>query len=142
LIQFNHVCSPQSLISILKNGQFNLHQDSIHGGIGIYGFIEGYPVCPNQSIVGRGAELVIKWEGDFIDLGTKPLPISLNPNSIYRQGASRSIIPALPSLTSIKVIDFTIHDFALRKIGIRDRVRLHRLRSKLSKNPILVNVAA
>lgn len=142
LIRLNHVCSPQSLIAILDSKEFKVSHDTIHGGIGINGYIDGYPVCANQKIAGRGAELIIECQGELIELGSQGLPTDLIPNSIYRQGASRSIIPANSSFKSVKVIGFTIHDFALKKIGLRDRIRLYRLSSKVSKKPIIVSIAS
>lgn len=140
LITFNHVCSPQSLIAILKTKEFKINQDSVHGGIGVFGYVEGYSMCAHQRLAGRGAELIVEWAGEFKDLDDSKLPSNIDPNTLYRLGSARSIIPKHSSNAYINVVDITIHGFAVKNISIFDQFRLLYLRYKIGKKPIKVRL--
>lgn len=140
LITFNHVCSPQSLIAILKTQEFKVNHDSIHGGIGVFGYVEGYSMCAHQRLVGRGAELIVEWGGEFENLADNELPSNIAPNTLYRLGSARSVIPKHSSNTYISVVDITIHGFAFKNISIFDRCWLLYLRYKIGKKPIIVSL--
>ena len=138
---FRHVCSPESLIKILREERFRpTYPSPLAGDSGINGYIEGLPFNRNQAIEGRGAELIIEWYEDFVEVGNKVINYPLPINKLLRQGSWRAVIPCMTEREYIKVIGFEVEEKASKHLSWAEKFILWRYKRKLSKSPIFLTL--
>ena len=131
--RFKHICSVESLISILEEKIFRpVYKSPLAGDSGINGYLEGDPINRGQAISGEGAELIIEWCGEIQDDPKAKLEFPLPKNVLVRQGRWRSIIPSQTDKSLIKVVDFEINS----KVTLLQKLKLKKLKNKLNKEAI------
>lgn len=140
MTKFHHVCSPSSLLNILREQRFRpVYGSPLAGDSGINGYIEGLPFNSGQEIQGRGAILIIEWHEDFEEIDMdKEFPLS--PNKLFRQGNWRAIIPAQTESKYIKVVGFETSKSSLKELSIWERIRLHMFKRQLKDAPIFITL--
>lgn len=128
--RFRHICSLESLFSILVTREFSpVYKSPLAGDSGINGYLEGDAFNRGQEIAGEGAELIIEWGGKIQNDLKAQMEYPLPPNVLVRQGAWRSVIPCRTDSTLIKVVDFEIHC----KPTYFQKLRILKLKKQLKK---------
>lgn len=137
-VRFRHLCSVGSLYRILKDERFKpCYWSPLAGDSGINGYIEGDYCNLSQNVEGRGAALIIEWDGLFFDDPKTKLQYPLPSNVLVRQAdGHRSVITAGTDKSKIKVVDFVIDD----KLTLGQRWTFYRLKKKLQSKPIYLTL--
>lgn len=137
-VSFRHLCSIGSLYRILADERFKpCYRSPLAGDSGINGYIEGDYCDLSQDIEGRGATLIIEWDGLVIDDRETKLKYPLPSNALVRQAdGHRSVITAGTDKAKIKVVDFDINV----KLTLGQRWTFYRLKKKLQSKPIYLTL--